>query len=247
LNGDGKLDLAVANNGTTVLLGNGDGTFQPGQTYAGGGCCQVLVADLDLDGSPDLLNVAGTGSAVSVYLGKGDGTFQAGQIFSLGGTEFSWVAVADVNKDGMPDLLAANWCSNPCSGQVEGSVAVLLNNTADTTPPVITVSTTPKVLWPPKGKMVTVMVTGTITDTGSGVDLTSITYSVTDEYGQAQPAGPITLGAGGSYSFTVLLQASRLGSDLDGRQYAITVQAKDNASNAASQASVVTVPHDRGN
>jgi hypothetical protein len=132
LNGDGKLDLAVANNGTTVLLGNGDGTFQLAQTYAGGGCCQVLVADLNLDGRPDLLNVAGTGGAVSVYLGKGDGTFEAGQTFSLGGKEFSWVAVADVNKDGRSDLLAANWCSQKTCGSQSGTVSVLLNIRATT-------------------------------------------------------------------------------------------------------------------
>jgi hypothetical protein len=132
LNGDGKLDLAVANNGTTVLLGNGDGTFQPAQTYFGGGCCQVLVADLNLDGRPDLLNVAGTGGAVSVYLGKGDGTFEAGQTFSLGGKEFSWVAVADVNKDGRPDLLAANSCSQKTCGSQSGTVSVLLNVRATT-------------------------------------------------------------------------------------------------------------------
>jgi len=125
-------------------------------------------------------------------------------------------------------------------------VGVLLNAT-DTTPSVIALSATPKVLWPPNGKMLPVTISGTITDTGSGVNLSRAAYSVTDEYGKVQPTGAITLGAGGSYSFTVLLQASRLGSDLDGRQYTITVRVSDNAGNAASQASVVTVPHDQGN
>jgi hypothetical protein len=92
--------------------------------------------------------------------------------------------------------------------------------------------------------MVPVTVSGTITDTGSGVNVSSVAYSVTDEYGEVQPAAGISLGAGGSYSFTLLLQASRLGSDLDGRHYAITVHASDNAGNSASQANVVTVPHD---
>ena len=40
------------------------------------------------------------------------------------------------------------------------------------------------------------------------------------------------LGAGGSYSFTVILQASRNGNDMDGRQYSITVSAKDFAGNS---------------
>jgi hypothetical protein len=122
---------------------------------------------------------------------------------------------------------------------------VLLNNTADTTPPVITLSVTPKVLWPPSGKMVPVTVSGTITDTGSGVNRNSAAFAVKDEYGEVQPAGAIALGAGGSYSFTVLLQASRLGSDLDGRRYTVTVRAKDNAGNRGSKTSAVTVPHDQ--
>jgi len=132
LNRDGKFDLAVAGDGTNVLLGNGDGTFQLPQTYAGGGCCQILVADLNLDGKPDLLNVNGTDGAVSVYLGKGDGTFQAGRTLSLGGKLFSRVAIADVNKDGRPDLLSANWCSQKTCGSEEGTVSVLLNARATT-------------------------------------------------------------------------------------------------------------------
>lgn len=132
LNRDGKLDLAVAGDGTIVLLGKGNGTFQPPQTYAGGGCCQILVADLNLDGKPDLLNVNGTGGTVSVYLGKGNGTFQAGKTLSLGGKQFSWMAVADVNRDGRPDLLSANWCSQKTCGSEEGTVSALLNVRATT-------------------------------------------------------------------------------------------------------------------
>ncbi len=125
------------------------------------------------------------------------------------------------------------------------SVGVLLNNTqADTTPPVITLSATPRVLWPPNGKMVPVTVFGTITDTGSGVNVNSAAYAVKDEYGKVQPTGAITLGPGGNYSFTVWLQASRLGTDLDGRRYAVTVRAKDNTGNGGSQTGAVTIPHD---
>jgi len=91
--------------------------------------------------------------------------------------------------------------------------------------------------------MVPVTVFGTITD--SGCTVTTAAYAVKDEYGEVQPSGPITLGSGGSYSFTVLLQASRLGTDLDGRHYTITVRASDNSGNSGSQASGVTVPHDQ--
>jgi len=79
----------------------------------------------------------------------------------------------------------------------------------------------------------------------SGVNPNSVAYAVKDEYGKVQPTGAITLGAGGNYSFTVFLQASRLGNDLDGRRYTIAVGAKDNAGNAASKSVAVIVPHDK--
>ena len=69
-------------------------------------------------------------------------------------------------------------------------------------------------------------------------------FAVVDEYGSVNPNGPITLGPGGTYTFTVSLQASRNGSDKDGRQYEITVSAKDLAGNRGSGATI-TVPHDQ--
>ena len=56
--GDGRTDLAVANdidNTVSVLLGNGDGTFQPQVTYAVGQCPDAIVAgDFTGDGRTDL-------------------------------------------------------------------------------------------------------------------------------------------------------------------------------------------------
>jgi hypothetical protein len=94
--------------------------------------------------------------------------------------------------------------------------------------------------------MVPVTVSGTITDTGSGVNAGTAAYAVSDEYGKVQPQGAIGLGPGGAYSFTVLLQASRLGMDTDGRRYEVTVRATDNAGNGGSKTGVVNVPHDQG-
>jgi hypothetical protein len=65
---------------------------------------------------------------------------------------------------------------------------------------------------------------------------------VVDEYGSIHPSGPVTRGPGGSYSFTATLQASRNGTDLDGRHYIITVSAKDLAGNLGSASTIVTVP-----
>jgi hypothetical protein len=116
----------------------------------------------------------------------------------------------------------------------------------DVTPPVVTVSASPSTLWPPNGKMVPVTVSGTITDSLSGVNRSTAAFAVVDEYGTVQPNGPVTVGTGGSYSFTVLLQASRNGNDKDGRLYTITVSASDYAGNLGSVATIVTVPHDQG-
>ena len=223
-------------------------------TYDSGGLqpSSIAVADVNGDGKPDLVvgncsfsggsvNCTTGNGAVAVLMGNGDGTFQPAATYSSGGSAPTSVAIADVNGDGKPDLLVANLCANSCP-DASGSVGVLLNNT-DITPPVITISATPKVLWPSNGRLVPVTVFGAITDMGSGVNTKTVAYAVKDEYGVIQPSGAINLGPAGTYFFVVLLQASRRGEDLNGRHYTITVLAKDNAGNIGSKSTVVTVPH----
>jgi hypothetical protein len=111
LDGNGKRDLAVADNGSgtvSVLLGNGDGTFQAKTDYAtGSNPSSVAVGDLDGDGKRDLA-VANFGSgAVSVLLGNGDGTFQAKTDYGTASGPYS-VAIADLNGDGKRDLATAD-------------------------------------------------------------------------------------------------------------------------------------------
>jgi hypothetical protein len=112
----------------------------------------------------------------------------------------------------------------------------------DKTPPVITVGASPATLSPPNGRLVTVTVSGTITDGANGSGVQASTYHVIDEYGQVQPSGSVTPGAGGSYAFTVQLQASRRGNDQDGRHYTITVTATDMAGNLGDASATVPVP-----
>ena len=128
-------------------------------------------------------------------------------------------------------------------GRTHGFVALL----TDERPPTVTVSTIPTEVWPPNGKLATVAVSGTIADDsgGAGVNLGSAVYEVVDEYGQVQPRGSLTPGTDGRYAFTVALEASRLGNDRDGRHYAITVSATDNAGNRGSASTTVTVVHDQ--
>jgi len=143
-NGDGKADLVVANEcsdskchaGTvSVLLGNGDGTFQAAHSYSSGGyeAYAVVVGDVNKDGKADLIVANGCQSAdqcangvVGVLLGNGDGTFQSAQAYSSGGVVASSVAIADVNTDGHADLVVANQCQD--STCASGGVSVLLGN-----------------------------------------------------------------------------------------------------------------------
>jgi hypothetical protein len=113
----------------------------------------------------------------------------------------------------------------------------------DTTAPSIKASVDRSVLWPPNGKLVPVVVSGSLTDVGSGVDPASARYSVTDEYGEIQPEGAISLNSDGTFKFTVMLEASRRGTDRSGRQYAISLTGSDRAGNVSSTQLTVVVPH----
>jgi hypothetical protein len=110
LTGNGILDLVVVNEGDqtlSVLLGNGDGTFQNVHTYATGSEPNAIaVGDFTNNGIPDVA-VANSGSdTVSVYLGNGDGTFQDPISFATGAVPAD-LAVGDVNDDGNLDLVVA--------------------------------------------------------------------------------------------------------------------------------------------
>jgi hypothetical protein len=112
--GDGILDLAVANataatSGTvSVLLGNGDGTFQPPMTYTVGTTpASVAVGDFNGDGHLDLAVVNANSNTVSVLLGNGNGTFRAATSYTVG-TGPAFVAVGDFNGDGKIDLAVTN-------------------------------------------------------------------------------------------------------------------------------------------
>jgi hypothetical protein len=106
-NGDGKLDLAMNGEddgvcghvGTSVALGNGDGTFQTPVSYDPVyPASQIQAVDLNGDGKLDLVT-----NAICTLLGKGDGTFTQGGCTQAGAPSSAMV-VGDFNGDGKPDV-----------------------------------------------------------------------------------------------------------------------------------------------
>jgi hypothetical protein len=123
--GDGKLDLAVANQGSnsvSVLLGNGDGTFATAQNYPVGSQPSALaLGDFNGDDKPDLV-VTNSDSTISVLLGKGDGTFRP-SLTSPGVASPVSVAVGDFRGNGKQDLAVSQSLSS-----FQTAVSVLLGN-----------------------------------------------------------------------------------------------------------------------
>ena len=78
----------------------------------------MALGDVNGDGKPDLVvaNQCGGGicttSVIEVFLGNGDGTFRAPVSVSWAGLGPSSIVIADVNKDGKPDLVVTNECAN---------------------------------------------------------------------------------------------------------------------------------------
>jgi hypothetical protein len=124
-NGDGIPDLAVvAGSSVLVFLGNGEGTFQQAAASLSTGSTLpqgIAAGDLNGDGIADLVvaNDAESGSVI-IFFGNGDGTFKSGYQISGTGAGTISVAIADFNRDGIPDLAVTNYSDD--------SVSILLGN-----------------------------------------------------------------------------------------------------------------------
>lgn len=111
-NHDGIPDLAVVSDccsqaGVSILLGRGDGTFQPGVLYATGDQpFSVATVDLDRDGNLDLAIANSLSTYITILLGNGDGTFRAGPQSPTVPEPAVFVTKGDFNGDGRPDLVS---------------------------------------------------------------------------------------------------------------------------------------------
>jgi fibronectin type 3 domain-containing protein len=118
-NGDGKLDLAVANfanNTVSIFVGKGDGTFLAPATYAvGTGPTSLVTGDFNRDGKLDLAVANQNDHSVSILLGNGDATFQAHIDYAAGAPDVAGVGVGDFHRDGKLDLVVANPSANTVS------------------------------------------------------------------------------------------------------------------------------------
>jgi len=138
-NGDLIPDLAIANHfdeNITVLLGDGDGTFTQAPMSpipVDDETANIATADFNNDGILDLVTPVDGGN-VSVLFGIGDGTFGPETLIMVG-SDPKWVAIADFNGDGRPDMAVSN--------NGDDNVSILKNETPPGAPaPIFTNPTT---------------------------------------------------------------------------------------------------------
>src|SRR5262249_2782216 len=114
----------ITNNNVSVVLGNGDGTFETPQAFAvGTSPYSLAVGDFNHDGKLDIVTTNNGSGDANLLLGNGDGSFQTALNFAAGPGPAA-LAVGDFNGDGWLDLEATNFDSTTQTF----NLSVLLND-----------------------------------------------------------------------------------------------------------------------
>jgi len=203
-NGDGVLDLAVANsmgNSLTVLMGDGTGRFTVSGVPAGNGPSSVPLGDFNGDGKLDV--AVSDADAVYVMLGDGLGNFSVATHPSTG-SEPGSVAIGDFNGDGRLDLAVSN---------SDGTVSILLQVQSGVTLSPSSLSFGEQQVSTTTSSPQTV----TLTNTGNGsLNITNIAAS--GDFAQTNTCGS-TVAAGASCTISVTFTPTATGT----RSGAITI------------------------
>lgn len=202
-NGDRKLDLLVGQPDTAfVLFGNGNATFNLDSPTSfalptpngilGQNSPLLATADLDANGTPDVVIADNLSQTIDVFLNDGSGSFsQPAPDFSAAAAFGSGqVELADLNSDGLPDIIVPNYKT--------GLITILLATTAHVTPSVTLAGTPSQLAGAPLN--LTVSVTGTQGLPGGSVTLlegaTLLANQPLDSAGQASfPLTSLPVGA----------------------------------------------------
>jgi hypothetical protein len=131
VNGDGSLDLVCADFGgssrfaaLTILTNDGTGVFGSNATVSlPSSPVSLAAADVNGDGSPDLIVANQVANTLTILTNNGSGVFGSNATLVVG-SEPSSVVAADLNQDGKPDLVCANFGAN--------SLSVFTNNGSGT-------------------------------------------------------------------------------------------------------------------
>jgi PKD repeat protein len=123
------------------------------------------------------------------------------------------------------------------------ATAVVGNLNIDKTPPSISCTANPSVLWPPDNKLVSVTVSVSLSDSLSGTAGFTLVSATSNEPDSG--LGDIQGFAAGTASTSGQLRAQRLGSG-NGRVYTLKYSGTDRAGNSATCSTTVSVPHDQG-